>query len=499
MKKVILCNLPVTESIFPSSGLAAIAPVFKKHEYRVIISDINLDLLEELPINQVQHIHEWCQLTRESLPKDTHRALNEWLESKISTIAAQQPDVVGVSVFSIYSIRFAEKLCAMLRKFGPGITIICGGAGVSSDLGQVTNHKPFGQHLLDSDLADHLIFGEGEVALNHLLSGDLRFPGINKDDSIQIHDLDIIDPPDYSDFDFSRYRDNRLMVTGSRGCVRKCTFCDIEVTWPKFKMRDPAKIVQEIVDHSRRYNIKKFEFTDSLMNGSVSNWIKFNDLLAEQRTKHSDLQDITYSGQFICRDPSNQDKIMYELMHHAGCRQITVGIESFSERVRKDMKKKFSNHAIDYHFEQCARWHIPNVLLMIVGYPIESQQDHQENIDALYKYKIYSDLGIIFMIRWGLTMHIYRDTPLFKSSQDYGIDLNRERNMDAIYTWVSTLNPGLDFTERVRRRLELHEISYQLGYSQPNTRNELASMITLLKEYQPKKTHTIMEIQHARS
>lgn len=498
MKKAVLCNLPVTESIFPSSGLASIAPVFKKHGYAVEMLDINLDLLEQLSIDAVQQIHEWCQLTREELQPSIDKTLDDWLEQKISLLASQQPDIVGVSVFSIYSIRFAERLCHKIKKFGPGIKIICGGAGISSDLGSITDHKTFGQYLMDLQLSDHVIYGEGELSLDHLLTGNLEFPGIDKDNAVQIDDLDMIAAPDYSDFDFSRYRDNRLMVTGSRGCVRKCTFCDIEVTWPRFKMRDPKKIVDEIIEHSRRYNIKKFEFTDSLMNGSVSNWIKFNDLLAEQRAKHSDLQDLTYSGQFICRDPSNQDKIMYELMHHAGCRQIIVGIESFSEHVRNDMKKKFSNRAIDYHFEQCARWNIPNVLLMIVGYPVETPQDHQDNIDALYRYKIYSDLGIIFMIRWGLTMHIYRDTPLFKNSQDYGIDLDRERNMDAIYTWISTLNPGLDFRERVRRRLELHELSYRLGYSQPNTRNELASMITLLKEYHPKKTRNVLEILDAR-
>ena len=94
-------------------------------------------------------------------------------------------------------------------------------------------------------------------------------------------------------------------------------------------------------------------------------------------------------------------------------------------------------------------------------------------------------MGVIFMIRWGLTMHIYRDTPLFKNANQYGIDIAQRAELDALYTWTSTLNPGLDFIERVRRRIELYLESHRLGYSQPNGRSELSALISLLKNYQP--------------
>lgn len=484
MKKAVLINLPLTATLYPSASLAAIIPIFKSNNYEVEVVDLNLELTEEFLPEEVDSIYSWCELTLEELDTELMSKLTKWVNYKIEQLPFLHIDLVGVSVFSIYSIKISKLFFELFKKQNFQGMIIAGGNGVSSDLSAITNFKSHGEDLLDNKLVDHVIFGEGEISLEKLLQGQ-HHAGIDTKNPTQIEDLEQLAKPDYTNFDFDRYKDQRLLITGSRGCVRKCTFCDIELTWPKFRQRSAQSIFDEIIEHKLKYNINKFEFTDSLINGSVSEWIKFNDLLANAKAKDRDLEDISYTGQFICRDEKNQKPVMYELMHYAGCKQITVGIESFSESIRNDMKKKFSNQAIEYHLEQCAKWAIPNVFLMIVGYPTETIADHQSNLDAVKKYKIYSDMGIIFMIRWGLTMHIYKDTPLFKSAQDYKIDILKDNNMDALYSWTSDLNPGLDYLERVRRRIELHELSYNLGYHQPNTRNELQSMLSLLNEYDP--------------
>ena len=172
----------------------------------------------------------------------------------------------------------------------------------------------------------------------------------------------------------------------------------------------------------------------------------------------------------------------YELMHYAGCSQITVGIESFSESVRNHMKKKFTNKDIDYHFEQSGRWRIPNILLMIVGYPTETLDDHQQNLNALHRYQQYSDAGIIFMVRWGLTMHIYENTPISKMSSEMGLYSLDNNHGDSVFDWIATSNPGLDLRERLRRRIEVHELSSGLGYRMPNSRRELLTLLKLSQE-----------------
>ena len=80
--------------------------------------------------------------------------------------------------------------------------------------------------------------------------------------------------------DFLRnYHDKKIYITGSKGCVRDCTFCDVAALWPKFRYRKAENLVQEIKEQFYNYGITTFDFTDSLINGSVSNFYEFNCLL----------------------------------------------------------------------------------------------------------------------------------------------------------------------------------------------------------------------------
>jgi len=496
LKTAILVSIPLAESLYPSAGLAAIVPVFKANGFRVSISDLNLEIHNRLQEADLENMHAWCELIA-PLEHPVKTNITSILQEKISEWSLQQPACIAVSVFTFQSITFAQLLLPMIRQELPTCQIIVGGAGVSSSMKSLTDYTTFGQQILDQAWADRVIFGEGEQSLDALLKNSTH-PGIDKNDPIQIDDLDQLMLPDYSNFNFAGYRDNRLLITGSRGCVRKCTFCDIETIWPAFRYRSPESQVAEIIAHAKEYNIKRFEFTDSLINGSISGWIKFNGLLAEARARDSFLQDITYSGQFICRDQVSQPKIMYELMHYAGVRQISVGIESFSEKIRNAMKKKFNDASIDYHLEQCGRWAIPNIFLMIVGHPEETQQDHEINLDRLHRYKIYADMATIFMIRWGTTMHIIKDTPLYRDRMYQIEDAHQnEKDSDTLYAWINRNNPDLTLPERIRRRVELHETSFALGYSQPNSRAELKKILSLLETYHihpTKKKKTVFQL-----
>ena len=199
-------------------------------------------------------------------------------------------------------------------------------------------------------------------------------------------------------------------------------------------------------------------------------------MLYEEKQRHPDLEPIRYQGQFICRPQQQQNLRSYELMSLAGCTMLIVGIESFSNSVRQHMKKKFSNADIDYHLEQCAYWGLRNIFLMIVGYPTETLDDHYHALSTLRRYKKYADMGTIFMMRWGLTMHLYEHTPIMRMVEELGIGLENNVKFDSLYGWTSNNNPSNTLQERIRRRLELHELCVELGYPMPRVREELLSV-----------------------
>jgi hypothetical protein len=173
---------------------------------------------------------------------------------------------------------------------------------------------------------------------------------------------------------------------------------------------------------------------------------------------------------------------------------LITGIESFSNSVRDHMKKKFSDNDIEYHFQQCARWSIPNVVLMIVGYPTETHEDHLHTLRCLHKYKTYADMGVIFMIRWGLTMHLYEHTPIMSMINNLGISLEQNVKLDSVYSWVSNNNPTNTLQERIRRRLEIHELCVDLGYPMPRVLEELLMLKNLAEKSQSMEIKKTIDI-----
>jgi hypothetical protein len=495
MKNIVLVSLPKVETNFPPAALSILSSVAKENNYDVKIFDYNLDLYHQLSSADWDLLEAWSTFSLDTLPAELEHTVKQIFESKLQEIVNSDTKFVCFSVFSYFSNRITSKVLEWYLSVC-NITSVVGGSGVSTDI-SASNKEIFGEHIVKNKLADYVIFGEGEIAFDCLLKGQTVYPGINANNPVQIDNLTDLPMPTYQYFDMPRYQNKKILITGSRGCVRKCTFCDIELTWPKFKYRDAESIVNEMERHFYEYGVTNFEFTDSLINGSISNFDRFNELLYNKKQQQPDLEPLRYQGQFICRPANQQSQYSYELMHRAGCSMLITGIESFSHNVREHMKKKFSNSDIEYHLEQCGRWSIPNVLLMIVGYPTETLEDHQENIAAIRKYKSYADIGTIFMMRWGFTMHLYEHTPIMNMVDELQLSLESNVKFDSLYGWTSGTNPTNTLTERIRRRLEIHELSVELGYPMPRVKEELLVLKKLAeqsKNFTPRPIYSLKSI-----
>ena len=304
MKTVILVTLPKIETTFPPGAIAVLSSVAKNNQRHVNVFDYNLDLLDALNDTEWNLLESWCSFSVDTLPLSLEKKLQTVFSQKLDQLLNDNVELVAFSVFSYFSNRVAVKVLSWFRELS-NLPIVVGGSGVSTDT-SANNKEIFGNHLQQLQLADYVIFGEGEKSFDHLLKGQFNYPGINKNNPVQIEDLTLVPLPTYEFFDMSRYQNKKILVTGSRGCVRKCTFCDIELTWPKFRYRKAEHILDEIKQHFYQYGITEFEFTDSLINGSISNFDRFNELLYEAKQKYPELEPIRYQGQFICRPQSTQ-------------------------------------------------------------------------------------------------------------------------------------------------------------------------------------------------
>jgi len=468
-KKVALVSLPKQDLFRPPAALPILAAICEQNNVDYTINDFNLWLNSNTDQQTWNRINDnWSNIDSYiNVNQSWFSLFRQKVDQYVTELLNQNCDLVAISVFTDWSAHCAVEMIQSIRKHNTNVKIVIGGCGIRAVLPSLSSSEVC-TWLLENKLINYYIYGEGEIAFERLLQERIDYPGINNLNFEQIDDLDQLLTPSYKKIEINKYKHTgvpSLIINGSRGCVRHCTYCDVAKYWPKFRYKSGKKLAQEIYATWKTTGVTDYEFSDSLINGSVKDFRELNQELI--RLKYTDSNfNITYKGQFICRSENHFTESDYQAMKEAGCNYIYVGVETFSEKVRLDMKKKFDNRALDFHVRQCARLGIPNVFLMIVGYPTETAEDHQQNLNGLKKYQTYAKAGIIKMITFGITTGILKDTPLYFEQEHLGIVPEFE-DFNITSNWVSLKNPKLTFEERVRRWIELTELANDLGYNQP--------------------------------
>lgn len=401
--------------------------------------------------------------------QQTWNILEKLIEQWAARIISYNPKWVGLSVFSFNSQRATRLLSLQLKMQNPDIKIVIGGSGINTD-------RTFAEELYAKNIIDAYIKGDGEESLIELLKGNTTYHGINGNPPAQIKDLNNLAYPDYSDYTLANYTNKKglqaLPITGSRGCVRNCTFCDINAAWPKFFYRSGASIAGEIKHQVETYGANAFRFTDSLTNGSMK---AFRDMcyeLAEYR-RVSDIKFI-WDAHFIIRSRRQMPPEDFDAMKESGCGTVWIGIESGSESVRNHMKKGYTEEDMQYTMEQLDRVGVKARLLMIIGYITETQEDFQETLDLFEKWLPYLHNGTIEEVQLGATLNLLPNTPLVDHLEEF----NLIQSHGHINDWICTDNPDLDYKERLRRRIIAQAHIERLGYPVFESKNYVKQMFS---------------------
>lgn len=376
-----------------------------------------------------------------------------YINDCVERIAGINPEWVGVSVFTMYGQRFTEYFCKALRLKHPEIKIILGGQGLSSN--GINSNENFGVPLEERNIIDAWIKSESENSLLAVLDGD-------KQDKEQVADLDSVGFPCYDAYDFGLYPEKTLPITGSRGCVRKCTFCDIHKHWQRFVYRSGQNIVDEMIHQSGRTGISDFMFTDSLVNGSMK---AYRDMINALALHNQDSAvPLKWSSQFIIRPKHQMTERDWINTKRSGASRLIVGVESLVEHIRDDMGKKFSNKDIMFSLEQAKANGIVLRFLMLVGYVTETEKDHEDQLrlfESLVPYRECLELSL------GTTLGILPGTPLSDDPARWNITLGKNEN-----NWsVASINNT--YETRVRRRHELEAHLKSIGLIQGNAMLDL--------------------------
>ena len=148
----------------------------------------------------------------------------------------------------------------------------------------------------------------------------------------------------------------------------------------------------------------------------------------------------------------------------AGAKKFKIGIESGSERLRHDMKKKFSNDDIDWMTENCAKYDIQQTWLMFCGYPTETEEDFQDTLNLLEKHQNLAQQGKIDVFL-SLPMMLTTNSGFMRNYADqYGLEHNRYDNWSDFF-WTSSKYIDNTFEVRIARWRKFYQKIVECGYT----------------------------------
>ncbi len=480
MKKLdcVICSLPFIEYYLPPAAPAVLKGHLESRGFTIRAIDFNITVKRKFENNDLPSASAFFQKRYEGLLADKPNLLKEinlLIDSWINQLLMLDPKFIALSVFSSDSRVACETIIDRLSKVKHNSKIVIGGMGV---LGDGT------EEWLDTirDKIDYYIIGEGELALENLLKGNYNFKGINGKVE-QIKDLSSLGVADYKDYDLDSYepfyKDKKVVqITGSRGCVRNCTFCDINTHWPSFTWRSSESIINEIRRTYETHGVKDFFFTDSLINGNLKVYMQMVEGLAQFNYKTN--ANITWGGQYIVRKNKNLSKDYFSLTRDSGAFNLALGVESGSNNVLNHMKKGITREDLDEFIENFDQNQISCMYFILIGYPMETEEDFLRTIDLFYDHQKYVASGTIHGTTLNTTMAIHEKLPVHKFEGKLFV---KDKGLNSHWGWSSLVVPGLDWEERVRRRLFAQDVCDMLKWPTISSDREMAQMNARHTEY----------------
>ena len=306
-------------------------------------------------------------------------------EAIAQMLAEYRPEVIGFSI--LHANRWGGlDIARIAKRVDPRVKIVFGGIGATHLWRHFLTHFPE---------VDYVVLGEGEHTFLRLIraleSGDeaaaddirglaLRKGGrpVRNPPRPPVEDLDSLPNP-------ARYFDYRHLAL-TRGCPGRCTFCGSPGFWGKTVRFHSAGWFVDQLERLALRGSRFFFFSD--------------DTFTLDRQRVRDVcrmilqRGLEISWAAISRvDAVDEETLLW--MRRAGCIQISYGVESGSERIRRLLAKRISADQIRRAFALTTRYGILARAYFIYGCPGESRATIQDTLDLM---DAIAPLGAVFYI-----------------------------------------------------------------------------------------------------
>jgi radical SAM superfamily enzyme YgiQ (UPF0313 family) len=269
---------------------------------------------------------------------------------------------VGISVLSTH-LTEARRLARLVREVSPDTRIIVGGQHVCE------------QALATFPEADHLVTGEGELAMEQLLGnpGDGTLPRWIQGTPYTELDRVCMIPAAV----FRRYREfntlARLGIMVSRGCPFDCAYCHFDGRSRKVRACTPARVGELVETAHRETGIGDIFFLDDIFT-LHRDWLM--EVLAElHRRQLTGLAYTCFSHVAI------RSREIYRALGQAGFTQVQFGIESGDPATRRRMHKHFTDDEARAAVQMVKDCGMEPNCLFILGYAGETEATMRRTLE----------------------------------------------------------------------------------------------------------------------
>jgi len=362
------------------------------------------------------------------------------LQQLVGRIIEKKPTYVGISAVTL-EIYSAAKLALLIKEKNPAIITILGGVHLTAD--PVETMTGFPQF-------DVGVVGEGEATLVELIQAlnskvDIKtIPGIvcRANDQVQLsrprepsRDLDSLPPPawklipgfpeSYSPPAYATFSNSSCSILTSRGCGHKCTFC-FQGTMGRLLRFHTAEYVLNTIKHLyHEYGIRDFRIFDDQFLADKKRTREICDLLIKENLN------ITFAC--MARINTINPEIL-QLLKRAGCRQISFGIESGSQRILDFIKKGIRLDEVYRAVKWTKEAGILTLGYFILGFPTETEETIKETINFSCNL-LLDDISFFFLTP-------FPGTEIYRTAESYGA-LNKDWGNMSLFTDPSFIPHGL--------------------------------------------------------
>ena len=301
-------------------------------------------------------------------------------------ILKNDPKIIGFSTWC-HSFPSVIVLAEKIKAVNPSIPIVLGGPQASILHKETLERYSFVDYILRNEADNNII-----LLLKNILRKNKNFPELQNIKGLTyrnnrnmvianpsqqaVPDLNLLPIPAYEKVQFDEY----LSIDAGRGCPFNCTFCSTNQFFSRlYRVKSVKRIIEEMDYCYDLFNKTWFALSHDMLTLNKNFVLELCKGLSEHNNKTG--------RKYIWNCSARTDCVSEELltaMSKSGCVGIFFGIESGSERIQKQIKKKLKlNQAHEIINNSCSVGIRTSVSYM-AGFPDETKAELKKTMESVF-------------------------------------------------------------------------------------------------------------------